>query len=45
MGGIVIHFVKYAYGLLLLAKEEPALDTDYDRSKTTGGCGIFQILW
>jgi hypothetical protein len=21
------------------------LDTDYDRSKTTGGCGIFQIIW
>jgi len=21
------------------------LDTDYDRSKAIGGCGIFQILW
>jgi hypothetical protein len=21
------------------------LETDYDRSKTTGGCRIFQILW
>ena len=25
MGGKVIRFVKYAYGLLLLAKEEPTL--------------------
>jgi hypothetical protein len=43
IGGQIIHTVKYAYGLVLLAKEEKALQDMIDKLIEIGGCYGMEI--